>query len=189
MSSIRLFILGSLAERQLHGHQLRLLAEEEHVDLWTDFTVGAVYGAIKRLATEGLIEEVRVERQGHYPERQVYGITPAGRTALQEIRGGSLATVVFRPDPVDLALARPDPARLDELADALRRRITVLTDRAREHESRLGTIEKYLTVAEYAVMRHALFRLRAEIDWHEEVLAQVPDIIADERTRKDALHG
>ncbi|MDQ1605986.1 MAG: hypothetical protein QOJ18_353, partial [Microbacteriaceae bacterium] len=51
MSSIRLFILGSLAERgPMHGHGLLLLAEEEHIDLWTDFAASAVYGAIKRLA-------------------------------------------------------------------------------------------------------------------------------------------
>ena len=41
----------------MHGHQLRLLAEEEHVALWTDITVGSLYGAIKRLAAEELIEE------------------------------------------------------------------------------------------------------------------------------------
>lgn len=29
----------------MHGHQLRLLAEEEHIDLWTDITVGGLYGA------------------------------------------------------------------------------------------------------------------------------------------------
>ena len=38
----------------MHGHGLLLLAEEEHIDLWTDFASSAVYGAIKRLATEGL---------------------------------------------------------------------------------------------------------------------------------------
>ena len=58
MSSIRLFILGALAdEGEMHGHQLRQLAEMEHIDMWTDITVGALYGAIKRLAAEDLIEE------------------------------------------------------------------------------------------------------------------------------------
>src|SRR3954466_5367578 len=79
VSSIRLFILGSLAERgEMHGHALRLLAEEEHIDSWTDFGPGSIYGAIKRLTTDGLIEERRTEREGNYPERQVYGITDAG---------------------------------------------------------------------------------------------------------------
>ena len=73
VSSIRLFILGALdIEGEMHGHQLRQLAEKEHIDMWTDITVGGLYGAIKRLAAEGLIEEARVEREGAYPERQVW---------------------------------------------------------------------------------------------------------------------
>ena len=48
MSSIRLYVLGALAEGgEMHGHQLRQLAELEHIDQWTDVSVGALYGAIK----------------------------------------------------------------------------------------------------------------------------------------------
>ena len=87
VSSIRIFLLAALEERgPMHGHQLRLLAEEEHVALWTDITVGSLYGAIKRLAAEELIEEVRVERSGAYPQRQVWAITDAGREALGGLR-------------------------------------------------------------------------------------------------------
>ena len=68
MSSNRLFILGAHADSgEQHGHQLRQLAELEHVDRWTEFTPGGLYGAIKRLAADGLIEELRTEQQGSYP--------------------------------------------------------------------------------------------------------------------------
>ena len=71
----------------MHGHQLRQLAEKEHIDSGPTSPSAALYGAIKRLAAEGLIEEVRVEREGHYPERQVWRITDAGpRVALHELR-------------------------------------------------------------------------------------------------------
>ncbi len=51
MSSIRIFILGALADRgPMHGHQLVLLANKEHISEWADITVGSLYGAIKRLA-------------------------------------------------------------------------------------------------------------------------------------------
>jgi DNA-binding PadR family transcriptional regulator len=188
VSSIRLFILDSLAERPMHGHQLRLLAEQEHVARWTDFAVGAVYGALKRLAAEGLIEEIRTERSGNYPERQVYGVTSAGRAALDEVRESALGTVVFRPDPFDLALARLDPDRLDELESRLADRIEVLQKKYAETESHLAAIGKHLTVAESIVMRHTLARLRTEIDWHEDVLQHRHDIIADELT-KERFHG
>ncbi|RYG67720.1 PadR family transcriptional regulator, partial [bacterium] len=68
MSSIRLFILSSFAELgPMHGHRLRLVAERNHVTLWTDITVGAVYGAMKRLAVEGLIRATETEREGNRP--------------------------------------------------------------------------------------------------------------------------
>ena len=120
MSSIRLFVLDALARRgDMHGHQLRLLAEEEHVHLWTDISVGALYGALKRLAGEGLLAEVRTEREGGYPERQVYGITDEGRVALAGLQQAALEQVVLKPDPFDLGLSRPDPDRLDDLPAAL----------------------------------------------------------------------
>ncbi|MBC7724824.1 MAG: PadR family transcriptional regulator [Burkholderiaceae bacterium] len=187
MSSIRLFILGSLeAHGSMHGHQLRLLAEEEHIDLWTDFTVGAVYGAIKRLATEGLISGVRVEREGNRPERQVFRITAEGAVALAQIREQALRETVVRADPFDLALARLDPLRLDSLAEAVTGRIESLKFALADSEHHAALADQYLTIAERIVMRHTAARLAAEITWHEQLLVAVPEIVADETSRKEA---
>src|ERR1700712_5252604 len=97
----------------MHGHQLRQLAEKEHIDMWTDITVGGLYGALKRLAHEDLIEEVRTEREGSYPERQVWRITKAGRIALSALREQVLSDIVVKPDPFDLAFARFDLAKVE----------------------------------------------------------------------------
>ena len=87
MSSIRLFILSSFDEYgPMHGHLLRSLAEKMKVPLWTDISVGAVYGAMKRLASEGLLEEQGRERAGNRPTRQIYEITDEGRRVLAELR-------------------------------------------------------------------------------------------------------
>ena len=121
MSSTRLFVLGSFAEHgAMHGHALRLVAEQEHIDRWADVAGSAIYGALKRLTAEGLLREVRVEREGNYPERQVYDITDEGRAVLDDLRLEAIREVVIRPDPVDLGLARVGPelaARLPELLD------------------------------------------------------------------------
>ena len=184
MSSIRLFILGSLSERgAMHGHGLRLLAEEEHIDQWADFGAGAVYGAIKRLSAEGLIEELRVEREGNYPERSVYGITAAGESVLDQLRTDGLDTIVLRPDPVDLALTRLDRDRLDLVPEIIHARIAELRHRHESWTARVPEIEQYLSLMEKQVMRHRLFRLQGEIDWHEELLGALPEIIADEKSR------
>ena len=186
MSSIRLYILGALAEEgEMHGHQLRQLAEQEHVHLWTDISVGALYGALKRLAAEGLIDEVRVEREGSYPERQVWGISDTGRVALSELRAEALREVVVRPDPFDLAMSRLDRDRLDELPDHIEARIENLRGRLAEREATLIRITRYLTPTEHFVLQHGTDRLRADLAWHERLLERLPELITDETNRAE----
>jgi len=167
VSSIRFYILASLAERgPMHGHALVALAEQEHVHEWTDISVGGLYGAARRLLAERLIEVVRTEKQGNYPERQVFGITDAGRVALRVLQRDALTELNWRHDPVDLAISRLDPEVLEH---------------RREHNA---SIRRYLTVAEALGTRHGIHRLEAELAWHDELLAAIPDIVRDERTRQ-----
>jgi len=187
MSSVRLYILGALAaEGPMHGHQLKLLAEQEHVHYWTDVSVGSLYGAIKRLAAEGLIEELRVEREGNYPERQVYEITEAGSAALAELRREGLSTVVFKPDPFDLAMSRLDPATLDGVGSVVAERLATLQAMLAASEAQRAKADRYLTVNERFVLSHKSARLVAEIEWHNALATELPRIIADESARTKA---
>jgi DNA-binding PadR family transcriptional regulator len=186
VSSIRIFILGALEERgPMHGHQLRLLAEEEHVGLWTDISVGGLYGVIKRLAAEDLIEEVRVERAGAYPERQVWAITEAGCETLGGLRLRGLREIVMKPDPFDVAMTRLDPEHLEDLPPVTAARIASLSAMLIEWEAHAATIDRYLTVNEKLMLKHRADRLRTEIAWHEELSAALPQIISDERAKTD----
>jgi DNA-binding PadR family transcriptional regulator len=185
VSSTRLYILGALAdEGEMHGHQLRQLADKEHVDLWTDISVGSLYGALKRLAAEGLIEAARTEREGGYPERQVWRITTAGRIALARLREDDLSTIVFRPDPFDLAMSRLDRDRLDELPAVIQLRLEGLRAMLAQERVKLEQIAQYLSVNEDFVLRHRSARLESEIAWHEELLHKLPEIVADEKKRQ-----
>ena len=187
MSSIRLYILGALAdEGDMHGHQLRQLAEKEHIDEWTDISVGALYGAIKRLHAEGLIDEVRVEREGAYPERQVWGITTAGRIALAKLRYDGLTEIVVRADPFDLSVSRLDLTRLDEVPPLIQNRLARLKLMLASDEATIDSISRYLTPLEAMVMSHKTDRLKADITWHENLLSRLPELLAEERTRKAA---
>jgi DNA-binding PadR family transcriptional regulator len=186
VSSIRLYILDALVvEGPMHGHQLRLLAEKEHVHDWTDISVGAIYGALKRMSLEGLIEEVRSEREGAYPERQIYDITPDGRIALAVTKREALREIVQRADPFDLAMSRLDHDKLETLPDVLAARIARLKAMVIEAEAHLASISQYLTVTEQIVMTHKAAKLAAEVEWHEDLYTQLPRIIADESARKD----
>lgn len=187
MSSIRLFILDSFARHgEMHGHQLRLLAELEHVHLWTDITVGSIYGAMKRLASEGLLDEVRTEREGNRPERQIFVITDRGRSALTQLRTDGITELAIKPDPFDLALARLDPDRLGALPALLGGRLAALNTLLHQTRASNAEAEPYLSLVEKRVLQHREHRLRAELEWHESLLTAWPDIVADESDRSTA---
>jgi DNA-binding PadR family transcriptional regulator len=184
MSSIRLYILDSLDERgEMHGHQLRQLADQEHVSHWTDISVGSLYGALKRLAAEGLIEEVRVEQVGGYPARQVWGITADGRASLSALRAEGLRTVVIKPDPFDLALARLHPDWHGEVAALVEERLGDLRALLADFQRVERIADPHLTPLERFTITHRASRLHTEIDWHEQLLAQLPALLADEAER------
>lgn len=186
MSSIRIFILSALADRgPMHGHQLRRLADEEHVSEWADITVGGLYGALKRLAAESLITEDRVEQSGNYPQRKVWAVTDEGTRALASLRLRGLREVVFKPDPFDLALARLNPDHLDDLPAVVDARITRFQAMLAEHETHLAAVDRYLSRAERMSITHRVERLNAEVAWHRHLAGQVSDIIADERARRE----
>jgi DNA-binding PadR family transcriptional regulator len=190
MSSIRLFILDSFERHgEMHGHQLRQLAEMEHVHLWTDVSVGSLYGAIKRLVGEGLLSIVRTEREGNFPERQVYAITADGRARLDRIRSLELSTITFRPDPFDLAISRLDLDKLDELPDVLTERMRGLESLLAQSLESTERAHPHLSIVESLAMAHRERRLRAEIAWLSDVIAALPEIVPDELARASASKG
>ncbi len=182
MSSIRLFILSSFAEYgPMHGHRLRLTAEYYRVHLWTDITVGAVYGAMKRLAAEGLLRESGREREGNRPFRQLYEITDAGREALAALQRAGLSEVAFKFDPFDLALTQLDPETLDALPSVLAERLEKVRGMLAENKRIAAEAQDYVGTAKRWVLRHLKHRLEAEAAYLTDLLAAAPDIVSDER--------
>ena len=101
------------------------------------------------------------------------------------MRLDGLRAIVIKPDPFDLALTKLDIERLDALPETVRARIGAIEAMIADSESHRTHVDKYLTKAEKFVMGHKTERLRSEVSWHTELLEQLPDIIADERARKD----
>jgi len=175
MNSARLFVLGALARGgPMYGHQIRRAAQVDRTELWTDIKQGSLYGALHRMAAEGVIEVVRTEQQGSMPARTVYAITPAGQQELVAIRDQALRETRLRPDPVDLALQNAQDMPEDELRAVLEdRRAAIAADLAKWRHLR-ETAEPHLTAIESMGFSHTLLRLEAELAWHEEALKTLP---------------
>src|SRR5699024_234395 len=129
--------------------------------LWTNVSVGALYGALKRMAREGLIEASRTEREGGYPERRIWRITTDGRSALADLREKGLNEVVFRPDPFDLAMSRLDRDQLGEFQAVLEYRLQRLRAMLAHERAKVTEIAQHLSVTEKFVVHHRDTRLEA----------------------------
>ena len=180
MSSIRLFILGTLAASgPLHGHQIRHQAQADRTEQWADVHVGSLYGALKRLANEGLVREVRTERVGNRPERTVYEITREGQRALAAVRDEALHELTHPNDPFDLALAQSRDLPEQTLTQIVAHRLAGFRVRESSVRHRAEIADPYLNEAERMIMRHIIERAAAEVRWHEELLGRMPKIAAD----------
>jgi DNA-binding PadR family transcriptional regulator len=73
--------LGLLAERPLHGYELKAAYEAELVPA-TQLNYGQVYTTLERLARDGLVAH-EVVTQSERPDKKVYALTKEGRKELQ----------------------------------------------------------------------------------------------------------
>ncbi len=182
MSSIRLFILSSFAEYgPMHGHRLRLLAERYRVHLWTDITVGAVYGAMKRLAAEGLLREGEREREGNRPTRQLYEITDDGQAALASLRREGLSEIWFKFDPMDLALTRMDAEVRADLPSLIAERLEKVRAMRAESQRVNADARAHVSLAKQWALRHSEYRLEAEVAYLTDLLADAGALVAEKQ--------
>lgn len=170
----------------MYGHQLRRDARMDRAGQWSDVRPGSLYGALHRLAAEGLIEPLRTEQSGNLPARTVYAITAEGRRELRALRGEALAEVGPRPDPVDLALAMSSDLDEEVLRGYVQDRIGVLTAQAAQAEHQAERAWPDQTVADDLVMEHARLRIEAELTWHRLVLDRIGKLAADSASRETA---
>jgi DNA-binding PadR family transcriptional regulator len=187
MSSIRLFILSSFAEHgPMHGHLLRTIAERMQVPLWTDISVGAVYGAMKRLAAEGLLREQGRERQGNRPTRQIYEITDNGRRALDALRREGLSEVWFKPDPFDLALTRMDAKTAKAFPDLVAARLETVRAMLAARQQVNAMLPAHVGPAKLWALRHSEYRLKAEAAYLGDLLKAAKDFAGERAPRPPA---
>lgn len=83
MSATRLLVLGVVRMYgRAHGYQVRRELLSWSADQWANVQPGSIYHALKRLAAEGLLEQVEIE-QGKGPDRLAYTLTGEGEQEFQ----------------------------------------------------------------------------------------------------------
>lgn len=81
--SVRHGILAVLDRRSMHGYDLRRELESELGAGWA-INYGQVYTTLERLVRDGLVVQSDTVSVSDAPDRKLYTVTPAGRTALRQ---------------------------------------------------------------------------------------------------------
>ncbi len=183
VNASRLLVLGTLAEwGPMHGHQILRLTEQSNAELWSAIRPSAIYGVLSRLEEEGLIEALRVERQGRFPERTIYGITDAGQGTFRQLLDQALQWVpVGSTDPFDVALTVLPANRQNDLALSIEHRRQTLTRQLTEFTEAgftLGADPAVPRVA-IAIINHMRHRLQAELHWLDDLKEMLPALRAE----------
>lgn len=173
-----MFVLGALSRGgPMHGHQIRRTAQIDRTELWTDVKVGSLYGALNRMAAEGVIEAVRTEREGNLPSRTVYAITSEGQNELRALVAAALRDTRLRPDPVDLALQYSQDMAAEDVIATFEERRTALEAELKSWRRLRDVAAPHLDGVEPLGFEHQLLRLEAELAWHDRVLADLPKLL------------
>src|SRR5882724_3374371 len=79
-----LVLLSLLAERPMHGYQANLELERRQVRDWAGISRPQVYYSIEKLQKLRLVRASKSKEPAAGPDRSVFAITAAGRTALAD---------------------------------------------------------------------------------------------------------
>jgi DNA-binding PadR family transcriptional regulator len=80
--SVKFAMLGILAEKDLHGYELKSSFDEKVGEFWS-LNYGQIYTTLDRLEKENLVTH-DMQTQDRRPDRKIYSITRKGREELGE---------------------------------------------------------------------------------------------------------
>lgn len=159
-----LMLLGLLAGHPMHGYELAERLSDPKMTAWVKLGRTSIYYALGRLQKHGLVSS-HSERQGGKPERNVYAVTDAGRSAFVAGLQEALSSTEPRTDDFDIALFfsnRLDGARTREHVE---QRLTSLEQQVQS----LGALTTETDGGEerelMLVLEHRMAVLRADIDF------------------------
>lgn len=164
-------VLGLIAFGERSGYELAQLARQSVAHLWTP-SQSQIYKTLPRLADRGLAHR-RPVVQHDRPDKSLYAITEAGRSALRVW----LAEVEEEPAqgrilfPLKLFFAEFGPAGTAEAQLAGYRRF--LERRLESYETLRTGPQRFDSVYPRHVLEHGIARVRATLAWIDETAASL----------------
>lgn len=148
MNVSKMIVLGALEILdEASGYDVMQELKRKMVHRWLDVNTGSIYYALKQLLKSGAIVEVRVEREGDYPEKTIYALTDIGRNQFDELQAEAFKGLFPHFYGFKLALKfnqRRSGAEIAQLADEAIGRI----------DKTLAAMDAYLTTLDEAAWQY-----------------------------------
>jgi PadR family transcriptional regulator, regulatory protein AphA len=156
-------VLGLVGFGERSGYELARLAEDSVAHLWTP-SQSQIYKTLPRLAARGLARRRAVEQQDR-PDKSLYRITTAGRSALRRWLGEvddepAQGRIVF---PLKLFFAEFGPPGTAEVQLGAYRRF--LERRLERYEALRTGPKRFDSTYPRLVLEHGIMRVRATLAW------------------------
>lgn len=116
--SVKYAMLGILAEKDLHGYEIKSSFDEKVGEFWS-LNYGQIYTTLDRLEKDELVTHDR-QFQDRRPDRKIYSITGKGRKELNEWLAEPVSKVRALRDEFFIKLVfmdRHDPGPILELIE------------------------------------------------------------------------
>jgi DNA-binding PadR family transcriptional regulator len=178
LTPLGVMVLALLREGDMHPYEMIRLMRQRHDDRMLAITNGTLYHTVSRLERQGLLDEVRIDRDGNRPERTTYTLTALGSDVMTDWVRSELARI-DHPLEFRIALAEAHNLSREETIDLLTTRRGALLGEHAMHRSGFekalakGVPEQFLIEVE----RQAVL-LEAELGWIDRLLERLdgPDI-------------
>jgi DNA-binding PadR family transcriptional regulator len=171
----RVVLLGVLRNGPMHGYLITQTLREWYMDFWANVKPGSIYSGLRRLVSEGLVEEAGTSRSGKRPTRTTYRITKAGRDELRKLLRSFWTPPQRVARPVDLALQFVNELPVDEIEPLMRERLQALDNQIAIFEPafrpRFEDPGRQARVDD--LHDHELRLLQAEREWCKHVLRRL----------------
>jgi len=76
-------VLALLAESPHYGYEIDSEIKNRRINHWGKLAISSIYYLLNKLEKTGYVT-FKYHKEGKYPTRKVYSLTPAGRTVLEE---------------------------------------------------------------------------------------------------------
>jgi DNA-binding PadR family transcriptional regulator len=169
-------ILGLVRWMQpVHGYDVKRELESWQAHEWTTIAPGSIYHALRKMAEDGLLEEVATEQVGSRPARTTYRCTAKGDLEFEELLRRYWWNYEAAKDPFQAGFAFLPSLPPAEAVAALRNRARLLRLVVDTHRFAIASDFVRQTKPSHVAWMFELLidRMEVEVAWCERIATRI----------------